>query len=91
MGGIFYLMGIVLAGYSGYSNLPWYLIFVSSALMTIGYFIVRGPQIRGIVSVDGAVAIPKLFAIQIVLFSIITAPIYFIAYYLINWINIKSD
>lgn len=79
MGGIFYLAGAVLAGYAGYVGLVWYFIFIASLLMAVGYFIVRAPQIHGIVSQDGAVAIPKLLLIQVVGMSIITAPIYFVA------------
>lgn len=79
MGGLFYIAGIVLAGYAGYSNLEWYFIFISSLVMAIGYLIIRAPQIHGIVSSDGASAIPKLMSIQIIVYSIITAPVYFIA------------
>lgn len=79
MGGIFYLIGIALAGYAGYSGLQWYFIIISSLIMAVGYFIIRAPQIYSIVSKDGAVAIPKLASIQIVIYSIITTPIYFIA------------
>ena len=78
MGAIFYLIGFALAGFAGYSNLQWYFIFISSLTMAIGYFIIREPQIHGIVSNDGFVVIPKLLSMQVVLYSIITAPIYFI-------------
>ena len=79
MGGVFYLIGIALAGYAGYSNLHWYFIFISSLIMAIGYFIIRAPQIHGIVSSDGVAAIPKLLSIQIIIYSIVTAPLYFIS------------
>lgn len=79
MGGIFYLAGVALAGFAGYSSLDWYLIFISSLIMAVGYFIIRAPQIHGIVSNDGAIAIPKLLIIQIVGFSIVTTPVYFVA------------
>jgi hypothetical protein len=79
MGGIFYLIGVALAGFAGYSNLQWYFIFISSLTMAIGYFIIRAPQIHGIYSSDGVGAIPKLLTIQVIIFSIITAPVYFIA------------
>lgn len=79
MGAIFYLIGVILAGYAGYSNLQWYFIFISSLIMAIGYFIIRAPQIHGIVSNNGVVAIPRLLLIQVVMYSIITAPVYFIA------------
>lgn len=79
MGGIFYLIGVALAGYAGYGGLEWYFIFISSLIMAVGYFIIRAPQIHGIVSSDGAIAIPKLLILQIIVYSIITAPVYFIA------------
>lgn len=79
MGGVFYLIGIALAGFAGYTNLQWYFIFISSLIMAIGYIIIRAPQIQGVVSRDGISSIPKLLSIQVVLLSIITAPIYFIA------------
>ena len=78
MGGMFYLAGIVLAGFAGYSGLEWYFIFISSLIMAVGYFIIRAPQISGVVASDGAIAIPKLLVMQIIMYSIITAPIYFI-------------
>ena len=79
MGGIFYLIGIALAGFAGYNNLQWYFILISSFVMAIGYYIIRAPQIQRIVSRDGASSLPKLLSIQIVLYSVITAPVYFIA------------
>ena len=79
MGGVFYLIGVVLAGYAGYKGLEWYFIFFSSLIMAIGYLIIRAPQIHGLVSQDGAVAIPKMLLIQVLMYAIITAPIYFIA------------
>jgi hypothetical protein len=78
MGSIFYLAGAVLAGFAGYSNYGWYFIFISSLMMAVGYFIIRAPQIHGIVSNGGPVAIPKLLIIQVAIFSIVTAPVYFI-------------
>jgi len=79
MGQILYLVGIVLTGYAGYSGLDWYFIFISALIMAVGYFIIRSPQIIGIVKSDGAVALPKLALIHLIVFSVITAPVYFIA------------
>jgi hypothetical protein len=53
MGGVFYLAGVILAGFAGYSGLEWLFIFISSLIMAVGYFIIRAPQITGIVSSDG--------------------------------------
>ena len=82
MGETLYLIGVVLSGYAGYSGLQWYFIFISSLIMTLGYFIIRAPTIRGIYAADGIVAIPKLLFIQIIMYSIVTAPVYFIASFL---------
>lgn len=79
MGGIFYLVGIGLAGFAGYSGLAWYFILISSLIMAIGWFIIRAPQVGGLVSRDGAVTIPKLLIMQIIIYLVITAPIFFIA------------
>lgn len=79
MGGIFFLAGVGLAGFAGYSDLEWYFIFISALIMAIGYFIIRAPQIHGIVSREGVVAMPKLLSIQVMMYSIFTAPVYFIA------------
>ena len=79
MGGILYLIGIALAGYAGYSGFQWYFIFLSSLIMAVGYFIIRAPQIHGIVSNNGSAAIIKLLITQVVIYSIVTAPVYFIA------------
>ena len=59
MGNIFYLLGIILAGIAGYSDLPWYFIFISSFIMVIGYSIIRAPQIHNVIAQDGSGAIPK--------------------------------
>lgn len=79
VGGIFYIVGIGLAGFAGYSGLKWYFIVIASLIMAVGYFIIRAPQIHGIVSSDGAIALPKLLVMQIIMYSILTTPIYFIA------------
>ena len=79
MGGIFYIAGIGLAGFAGYSGLAWYFIVISSLVMAIGWLIIRAPQVRGLVSSDGAIAVPKLLIMQLVIYSTITALIYFIA------------
>jgi hypothetical protein len=79
MGNIFYLIGIALAGYAGCNNLQWYFIFISSLIIAIGYFIIRAPQIHNIVSENGAIALPRMLLTVVVLNSIITALVYFIA------------
>jgi len=76
---IFYLAGIVLAGFSGFAGLDWYFIFISSFLMAVGWFVLRAPQIQGIASRQGTASIPKLLVIQVVVMSFITAPIYLTA------------
>ena len=78
MGGLFYIAGIALAGYAGYVGGAWFVIFVASFLMTIGYFIIRAPQIHAITAGQGVLAPFKLWLIQTVLYSVITAPVFFI-------------
>lgn len=82
MGGILYIIGISLAGYAGYNGFQWYFIFISSVIMAMGYFIIRAPQIRRVIADDGIVAIPRFLAIYVVIYSIITAPVYFIGIFL---------
>ena len=60
MGGVCYLIGIILAGYAGYNGFQWYFIFISALIMAIGYSIIRAPQMHGAASRDGAKAIPQL-------------------------------
>ena len=79
MGGLFYLAGVILAAYSGLSGLPWYFFLISSGVMVLGYLIIRSPQIHEILSRDGVMALPKLLVYQLLTFSVITAPIFFIS------------
>jgi hypothetical protein len=79
MGGLFYLAGVILAAYSGLSALPWYFFLISSGVMVLGYLIIRSPQIHEILSRDGVMALPKLLVYQLLTFSVITAPIFFIS------------
>ena len=79
MGGIFYLIGIVIACFAGYSGFEWFFIFIASSTMAVGYFIMRAPQMYGAIADHGAIVIPKLLLTQIVFWSIITTPFYFIA------------
>ena len=81
MGAILYIVGVSLAGYAGYSDFQWYFIFISSAIMAAGYFIIRAPQMGAIIGDVGISVIPKLLVMQIIVYSIITAPVYFIAAY----------
>ena len=76
---MFYLMAFILAGCAGYNQLRWYFIFISALIMAIGHSVIRAPQIYSIVSSDGIVAIPKLLFYQILIYSILTAPVYFVA------------
>lgn len=78
IGGLFYLAGIAFAGYAGYVGGAWFVIFVSSFIMTIGYFIIRGPQIQNITAGQGVLAPFKLWLIQNILYSAVTAPVFFI-------------
>lgn len=79
MGNLLYLAGAVLAVASGISGLPWFLIFFSSGVMALGYLIIRAPQIQGMSNGQGIMGLPKLLVIQIAVYSIVTAPLYFIS------------
>lgn len=79
MAALFYLAGIGLAGYAGYSKLGWYFIFIASLVMAIGYFIMRAPQMDGMISEGGISTVPKLILIQVLALSMFAAPVYFIA------------
>jgi len=76
---IFFIAGIGLAGYAGYSGLEWYFIFISSLIMAIGWFIMRAPQMYSLVSEDGLLVIPKFLIMQVIIYALICAPIYFVA------------
>jgi len=76
---ILFVLAIGLAGYSGYSGMPWHWIFISSSIMAVGYVFARFPTILSIASEDGFLAWPKLIGIQILVYSVITVPVYFAA------------
>lgn len=79
LGATFLLSSAIAAGYSGYTKLPWYLIFIYSIIMSVGYYMFRAPQIRVIAIRYGVRALSMLFVSQIIIYSVITASIYFIA------------
>ena len=81
MGVVFYIAGAGLAAFAGYSGLDWYFIFIAALLMAIGWFFTRAPQLHGEVSEKGSAVILKLLPMQIIGYSIITAPVYFVASY----------
>lgn len=78
MGNIFYLAGIFIAGYFGASGFDWFFLLIGSILITIGYFIIRAPQMHGIASREGPTVLIKIFIIQIAIGTIIAGPAYFI-------------
>jgi len=82
VGSLFFLAGVILAAYSGLSAFPWYFFLISSGVMVLGYLVVRLPQIRAITSGQGVMGLPRLLAIQICMFSFITAPIFFVSSWL---------
>lgn len=79
MGTLFYLLGIGLAGFAGVSGQSLVYIPVSCALMIVGYFFIRAPQMYNIFQEHGIFMILKIIISQIFVYSIITAPTYFIA------------
>lgn len=79
MGKFFYLIGIVIAGFSGYLDLEWYFIFISSFIMIIGYNIIRSQQIYELIANNDTKALLTIIPIQLFLYSIVTTPVYLIA------------
>ncbi len=73
------VLGLVAAGYIGYTGLEWYFVFVGSLLIVIGYMIARSGQMYGIYNDDGIAGFIKMFVFQMVGWSIITFIIYFVA------------
>ena len=78
LGALFYIAGIGIALYAGYEDLEWFLIFIASALVAIGYMIVRAPQMAGFVADEGILALPKIFIYQVIGMSILTGILYLI-------------
>jgi len=78
MGNIFYITGIILAGYAGASDLGWYFIIVSSLIMTTGYAIIRAPQLHGNLQTYGAFALFKGLLFTTIMWVVVTTAIYFI-------------
>jgi hypothetical protein len=73
------LSGLILAVYAGFTSLPWYFIFISAGLLILGWVSVRIHQIPNILSEGGMFALPKIIFYQMVIYSIVTAPTYYIA------------
>lgn len=79
MSNILIIAGWVLAGYFGYTEADWYLVFISSSMAVIGYMVARSGQMYGIVNNDGFVGFAKMILFQMIGWSITTFAIYFIA------------
>jgi hypothetical protein len=80
MVGLFYSAGVLLSGYAGYVGLEWYFIIIGSALMLIGYMIVRAPQMNTVAKEDGLMGMLKLIIFYLIPgFSIFTSIVYFVA------------
>lgn len=78
---IFYTIAILIAGYSGYNNLEWYFIIISSIAFSIGWYFARLNAIPTIIQ-HGAVL--KLIFYQIIIYSIPSSIIFFIALFIGN-------
>ena len=76
MTNIFYTIAILIAGYSGYNNLEWYFIIISAIAFSIGWGFARLGQIPHHIERG---SILKLMSIQIIIYSILSGIIYFIA------------
>jgi hypothetical protein len=78
MGTLFYLLGIGLAGFAGVTELEIHFIFISAAILVVGYFFKRGSQLHNIASNEGALIIPKIIVTNLIIYSVLTGVIYFI-------------
>jgi hypothetical protein len=74
-----YLSGLLVAGYAGVTSLPWYFIFISASILGFGWMLARIPQIPNMLSESGIFGVPKLIFYQVMIYSILTAPVYFIS------------
>lgn len=80
MSTIFYLAGFIFAGHAGVNELAWYYIFISGAITSLGWFVQRISVCMNLIKEKGIVLfIFQLIPMQIAIFSIICAPIYFVA------------
>jgi len=78
MGNLFYLLGAILAGTTGYLHYTWLFIFVASLIMATGWAIIRRPQIVNLYYQDGIKGLLKMAMIQVIMYSAITTPLYFL-------------
>lgn len=79
MGSFFVFLGVTLAGYAGWTGLEWYFLFAASGLMAIGYFISKAAQIAEMTAGDGVTGKIKLFFMELVFYTVISAPVFFVA------------
>ena len=78
-GNLLYLVGLVLAGYSGAQGLPWFFIIISSLIMLLGYILVRLPQQYGLFKEHGPLTALKALSFSLLPYLVIVALVYFIA------------
>ena len=79
IGQFLYLVGIILTAKLGYAQQSWYYLFAGSILLSMGWGFIRSPQLLSLGKRDGAMGLIKILSIQIVLMSVVWAPIFFAA------------
>lgn len=79
MGNLLYVIAIASAAYFGFSQYEWYFIFVASAVMSLGHFIIRLPQIYSLSNEKGPLVYPQMLAFNTLVMAVVTGPIFFVA------------
>lgn len=84
--GLFILMGGVgLSIYLGFRDYGWYGFLPASLVLTTGYFFFRfNPTVYNLYFTQGAFGIAKLFVQQMIITSLVSAPLYFITAYFVD-------
>jgi hypothetical protein len=76
---MFYIIGAMLAIFSGYNEYGLAYLVLSSLSFSIGSLIARIEQVKLIKEEDGFKGIIKLLLLNTVVYTFITGPLYFIA------------
>jgi hypothetical protein len=79
IGQFFQLLGLLLAAMLGYAQLSWYYLFAGSLSLSIGWGLIRLPQLYSLKNRDGVKGLLHIAILQILMNSLISGPIFFIA------------
>ena len=71
------LIGLVIAGYAGFNNLHWYVIFISGFIMMLGWLVTRISVCQNLISLKGLPSFLFIFLPQqTIMYSVITGIVY---------------